>query len=52
MGGKARLEHKADYLTTACEPIVLKMREPRRITTLWALTACYRDSIIIIFKEA
>jgi hypothetical protein len=27
-----------------CEPIVYKMWEPRRLTALWASTACYRDS--------
>jgi hypothetical protein len=31
-------------LTTICEPIVWKMWEPRRLTTLWASTTCYRDS--------
>jgi hypothetical protein len=43
-GGKGRLARKADNLTAICEPIVWKMWEPRRITTLWASTACYRDS--------
>jgi hypothetical protein len=27
-----------------CEPIVQNMWEPRRLTTLWAFMACYRDS--------
>jgi hypothetical protein len=31
-------------LTAICEPIVYKMCEPRRLTTLWASTAFYRDS--------
>jgi hypothetical protein len=31
-------------LTAICEPVVYKMWEPRRLTTLWAWTACYRDS--------
>jgi hypothetical protein len=35
---------KADDLTAICEPIVYKMWQPRRLTTLWAFTACYRDS--------
>jgi hypothetical protein len=34
---------KADNLTAICEPIVYKMWEPRRLTTLWASTACYKD---------
>jgi hypothetical protein len=33
---------KADNLTAFCEPIVEKMWEPRRLTTLWAPTACYK----------
>jgi hypothetical protein len=40
-GGKGRPARKADNLTAICEPIVLKMWEPRRVTTLWASTACY-----------
>jgi hypothetical protein len=31
-------------LTAIFEPIVWKMWEPRRPTTLWASTACFRDS--------
>jgi hypothetical protein len=30
-------------LTTICEPIVWKMWKPRRLTTLSASAACYRD---------
>jgi hypothetical protein len=43
-GGKGRPAREADNLTATCEPIVWKMWEPRRLTTLWAFTACYRDS--------
>jgi hypothetical protein len=43
-GGKWRLARTADKLTAICEPIVYKMWEPRRLTTVWAFTACYRDS--------
>jgi hypothetical protein len=43
-GGKGRPARKADSLTAICEPIVKKMWEPRRLTTLWASTARYRDS--------
>jgi hypothetical protein len=42
-GGKGRSAREAN-LTAICEPIVYKMWEPRRLTTLWAFTACYRDS--------
>jgi hypothetical protein len=39
----ARKARKADNLTAICEPIVSKIWEPRRLTTLWAFTTCYRD---------
>jgi hypothetical protein len=42
LGGKGRPARGAD--TTIYEPIVWKMWEPRRLTTLWAFTACYRES--------
>jgi hypothetical protein len=42
-GGKGRPALRADNLTAICEPIVKVMWEPRRLTTLWASTACYRD---------
>jgi hypothetical protein len=35
---------KADDFTAICEPIVYKIWEPRRLTTLSASTACFRDS--------
>jgi hypothetical protein len=35
-------------LTYICEPVVQKMWEPRRLTTLWASTACYMDSFAIL----
>jgi hypothetical protein len=44
MGGKWRPARKADNLTAICEPIVLKMWDPQRLTTLWASMAWYRDS--------
>jgi hypothetical protein len=40
-------------LKANCEPVVYKMWEPRRLTTLWAFTACYRDSFtlhLILYK--
>jgi hypothetical protein len=50
-GGKGRPARKADKLTAICEPIVYKMWEPRRLTTLWASTACYKDSFTFIVYE-
>jgi hypothetical protein len=47
-GGKGRPARKADNLTAICEPIVLKMWEPRRLTTLWVSKACYRYSFICL----
>jgi hypothetical protein len=44
-GGKRPPASKAD-LTTICESIVQKMWEPRRLTTLWASKARYRDSFL------
>jgi hypothetical protein len=43
-GNKGRPACKADNHTAICEPIFYKMWEPRRLTTLWASTDCYRDS--------
>jgi hypothetical protein len=43
-GGKGRPARRADNRTAICEPIVYKMWEPRRLTTLRVSTACYRDS--------
>jgi hypothetical protein len=37
---KVQAACKADNFTAICEPIVQKMWEPRRLTTLWASTAC------------
>jgi hypothetical protein len=46
--GKMRPAREADYLTAICEPIVYKMWEPQHLTTLWASTACYRDSFTFL----
>jgi hypothetical protein len=43
-GGKGRAARRVDNFTAICEPTVKKMWEPQRLTTLWASTACYRDS--------
>jgi hypothetical protein len=40
---------RLNLFTAICEPIVLKMWEPRRLTTLWASTACYTDSFTFFF---
>jgi hypothetical protein len=46
---KGRPVRKADNHTAICEKIVYKMWEPRRLTTLWAFTACYRDSFTLFY---
>jgi hypothetical protein len=43
-GGKVGPAREADNLTAICEPIVLKMWESQRFTTLQAFMSCYRDS--------
>jgi hypothetical protein len=48
---KGRPARKADNLTAICVPIVYKMWEPRRLTTLWASTASYRDSFTLLVIE-
>jgi hypothetical protein len=50
-GVNGRPARKVDNLTAICEPNVLKMWEPQRLTTLWASTACYRDSFTFLFKK-
>jgi hypothetical protein len=44
-GAAGRLARKADNLTAICEPFVQEMWDPRRLTTLQASTACYRNVI-------
>jgi hypothetical protein len=48
-GDKGRPAREADNVTAICEPIVQKMWEPRRLTTLWASTACYRNSFTFMY---
>jgi hypothetical protein len=50
-GCKERPVHKADNLTAIIEPIVYKMWEPRRLTSLWSSTACYKDSFNGLYNE-
>jgi hypothetical protein len=40
---------KADNLIAIVASIVYKMWEPRRLTTMWASTVCYRDSFTFFF---
>jgi hypothetical protein len=47
-GGKGRPGREADNLIAICEPIVKKMWEPQRLTTLWAFKASYRDSFTFL----
>jgi hypothetical protein len=48
LGGKGRSvgkqAHKAEKLTAIC---LENMWVPRRLTTLWTSTACYRDSLTL-----
>jgi hypothetical protein len=46
--GKEQPARKADNLTDNYEPIVEKMWQPRRLTSLWASTACYRVSFTFL----
>jgi hypothetical protein len=41
---KTQLARKDDDPTTICEPVVWKMCAHRHLTTLLAVTACYKDS--------
>jgi hypothetical protein len=44
-GGKEWPGRKADNFTAICEQVCIeKIWGPGRLTTLWAFTACYRDS--------
>jgi hypothetical protein len=47
---KARSVRKADNLTAISEPIVKVMWDPQRLRTLWAFTACYRDSFTYFLR--
>jgi hypothetical protein len=47
----ARTARKAYKLTAIWAPTVYKMSDTRRLTTLWASTACYRDSFALKKSE-
>jgi hypothetical protein len=49
-GGKGRPACKADNFTAICKPVVYKMWEPRRLTTLWISMASYRDNVTFHFS--
>jgi hypothetical protein len=49
--GKGRLARKPDNFTAICEPIVQKMWKARRLTTVWASKACYRDSFLKVLQK-
>jgi hypothetical protein len=42
-----RTRPKTDNLAAIYEPTVYEMWEPQRLTTLWASTACYRDTFTL-----
>jgi hypothetical protein len=42
---------KVDNLTAICEPIIQKISEPRRLTTLRATTASYKDSATFYLRQ-
>jgi hypothetical protein len=46
---KGRPARKTDELTAICEPIICKVWKPRRLTTLWDSTACYRDGFTFTY---
>jgi hypothetical protein len=50
-GGKGRPARrpKAHNFAAICEPTVYKIWKSRRLTTLWASTAYYRDSFTFFF---
>jgi hypothetical protein len=48
LGGKGRPARKPDNLSVIWEPTVQKMWEPRRLTTLLASTACYRENFTFL----
>jgi hypothetical protein len=51
--GEGRPARRADNITAICEPIVYKMWEPRRLTTLRASAAFYRAcfSLLLTFSS-
>jgi hypothetical protein len=51
-GCNGRPTRKADKFSVICESTLYrKMWEPRRLTTLWAFMACYRDRFTLLFTH-
>jgi hypothetical protein len=50
-GVKGRPKRKADQLIAIYEQIVYKIWVRRRPATLWAATACYRDSFTFLHVQ-
>jgi hypothetical protein len=49
LGGKVRPARNDDNLTAICQPTAYKMWDPRRLTTLSASMACYKDIFIYFY---
>jgi hypothetical protein len=49
LGDKGRPAPRAENLAAIFESIVYKMWEPQHLKTLWASTACYRDSFTFTY---
>jgi hypothetical protein len=49
-GAKGQPACKAENPTAICVPIVYETWELRRLATLWASTACYRDITFYLYK--
>jgi hypothetical protein len=45
---RARMMLKAENLTAICEPTVQTTWDPQHFVTLWASTACYEDSLVLL----
>jgi hypothetical protein len=48
--GKGRPARKVDNLTAICEPTVYKKCGNLDVSTLWAFTACYRNSFSLLLR--
>jgi hypothetical protein len=45
---KGRSAHKSDNITAICVPITYEIWDPRRFTTPWVSTVCFRDSFTFL----
>jgi hypothetical protein len=48
LGSKSQPARKADHFAAICEPVVQKMLDSRRLTTLKTSTTCYKDCFILL----